>query len=83
VDAHPEYYGKMSQPKNPEAAVTEVAPAVTEAPAAEVAPVEVAPATETPAEAPVEVAPATEVAPAEAPVETAPAPVKTTSTQSI
>ena len=44
MDAHPEYYGKMSQPKNPEAAVTEAAPAVTEAPAAEVAPVETAPA---------------------------------------
>lgn len=73
MDAHPEYYGKMSQPKNPEGAVTEAAPAVTEAPAAEVAPVEVAPATETPAEAPVETAP----------VETAPAPVKTTSIQSI
>ena len=80
MDAHPEYYGKMSQPKNPEAAVTEVAPAAPEAPAAEVAPaVTEAPAAEV---APVEVAPATET-PAEAPVETAPAPVKTTSTQSI
>lgn len=56
MDAHPEYYGKMSQPKNPEAAVTEVAPAVTEAPAAEVAPAAPeAPAAEV---APVETAPA-------------------------